>query len=661
MKFSPFSDYRRETGHSPALWLALALLNFAVQIVFRRQLEPGEFALLNTLLGLIGLTAVPLVALNLAVRYFHPGGESTRAETVREARLPLLRNFTVIWGFVCALGFLPALDLLGLPRFSLGLFALAGVIVTLGACFCAGLYEQRNRPGRWAFLLLFAAATRLLAAFGFAGAEPLAEAGLAAGICGGLILLTPLFRSVQSAFDAEKAKAAWRDREFRLYLAAAVSVTLGIFLFTNADRIVAQVWFGEASDNNLGLVHWGRFDGYQTAGLLARALLWGTQPLLLLFLARRSAQPRTGRRLRRLFWFYLAALAAGALLLPALALPLAHLFGGAEPEATAYFIPPLRPGHGADRVPAGPRLLRPRLAPLPRVLHPRRGQPRLHAAARRGGPAPAHAELHARGRHGGAAPGPFPRGGALGPAAAMNGEGLSIVMPLYNEGAQIAANVGQTLAALRMLGRFELILVNDGSTDQSGAEIARLARDYPGEVTALDLPRSGKGEALRQGALRARGEFVVFLDADLDLPPEQILFFVAIQRVKKADAVIGSKMHPDSTVDYPFIRRVYSLGYFLLVKALFGLPVRDTQTGLKLVRRDLLLRALEQTECRGFTLDLELLARLVQLGAVMVEAPVVVRHSMKFRSGIGLPVVWQIFHETWRVWRRVNASATSSK
>ena len=144
------------------------------------------------------------------------------------------------------------------------------------------------------------------------------------------------------------------------------------------------------------------------------------------------------------------------------------------------------------------------------------------------------------------------------------------------------------------------------------------------------MPRSGKGEALRRGAQMARGEFVVFIDADLDLPPEQILFFVAIQRVKKADAVIGSKMHPDSTVDYPLIRRVYSLGYFWLVKLLFGLPVRDTQTGLKLVRRDLLLRALEKTECRGFTLDLELLVRLVQLGAVMVEAPVVVRHSMKF-------------------------------
>jgi glycosyltransferase involved in cell wall biosynthesis len=228
---------------------------------------------------------------------------------------------------------------------------------------------------------------------------------------------------------------------------------------------------------------------------------------------------------------------------------------------------------------------------------------------------------------------------------------LSVVMPLYNEGARITPNVEQTLAALRMLGPFEIILVDDGSSDNSGEEIARLAEKYSGEIISLHLPRSGKGEALRQGAQAAHGDYVVFLDADLDLPPEQILFFVAIQRVKKADAVIGSKMHPDSTVDYPLIRRIYSLGYFWLVKMLFGLPVRDTQTGLKLVRRDLLLAALEKTESRGFTLDLELLVRLVQLGAVMVEAPVVVQHSMKF-GGIGLPVVWQIFRDTWRVWRR---------
>ena len=229
--------------------------------------------------------------------------------------------------------------------------------------------------------------------------------------------------------------------------------------------------------------------------------------------------------------------------------------------------------------------------------------------------------------------------------------GISVVMPLYNEGAHITSNVEQTRGVLHLLGPFEIILVNDGSSDNSGEEIAQLAKKFPTEIISLQLPRSGKGEALRRGAKMAKGEFVVFIDADLDLPPEQILFFIAIQRVKKADAVIGSKMHPDSTVDYPLRRRIYSVGYFWLVKFLFGLPVRDTQTGLKLVRRELLVQALDRTEASGFTLDLELLVRLVQLNAVMVEAPVVVQHSFKF-GGIGLGTVWQIFRDTWRVWKR---------
>ena len=69
--------------------------------------------------------------------------------------------------------------------------------------------------------------------------------------------------------------------------------------------------------------------------------------------------------------------------------------------------------------------------------------------------------------------------------------GLSVVMPLYNEGPRITTKVGQTLSSLRMLGPFEIILVNDGSSDNSAEELARLAEKYPGEIVTLQLPRSG--------------------------------------------------------------------------------------------------------------------------------------------------------------------------
>lgn len=227
----------------------------------------------------------------------------------------------------------------------------------------------------------------------------------------------------------------------------------------------------------------------------------------------------------------------------------------------------------------------------------------------------------------------------------------SVVMPLYNEGRHIVGNLQKTAEALRLLGAFEMIVVNDGSEDDSQTELRRAVELFP-ELRVIDIHHAGKGEAMRQGAAAARGEFVIFFDADLDLPPEQILFFIALQRAKNADAVIGSKMHPDSTVDYPFLRRVYSFGYFLLVKMLFGLPVRDTQTGLKLVRREPLQQALARTQVQGFAFDLELLVRLVQSGVQMVEAPVVVDYKRKF-GGIGPATVWDIFSETLRTWWRM--------
>jgi glycosyltransferase involved in cell wall biosynthesis len=233
--------------------------------------------------------------------------------------------------------------------------------------------------------------------------------------------------------------------------------------------------------------------------------------------------------------------------------------------------------------------------------------------------------------------------------------GISLVMPAYNEGPRIRANLAATATALRVLGGgFEMIVVDDGSADNSAEEITSAACEIP-ELRPLLVGHAGKGEALRHGARQARGEFVIFFDADLDIPPEQILFFIAVQRAKKADAVIGSKMHPDSTVDYPLRRRFYSWGYFLLTQMLFGLPVRDTQTGLKLVRRDLLLAALDRTQARGFTLDLELLVHLVRLGARMVEAPVVVQFHMKF-GGIGIGTAWAILGETLEIWQRTRLS-----
>jgi hypothetical protein len=96
------------------------------------------------------------------------------------------------------------------------------------------------------------------------------------------------------------------------------------------------------------------------------------------------------------------------------------------------------------------------------------------------------------------------------------------------------------------------------------------------------------------------------------------------------------------------------------VKFLFGLPVRDTQTGMKLVRREILTQAVERTQLDGFAFDLELLVHLVETGAKMAEAPVVVNHQIKYR-GVGVIDIYSIACDTWRTWRKVRRMRKAAK
>ena len=144
---------------------------------------------------------------------------------------------------------------------------------------------------------------------------------------------------------------------------------------------------------------------------------------------------------------------------------------------------------------------------------------------------------------------------------------------------------------------FEIIAVSDGSTDGSGNRIA----DLVGDTLCIEsLPcNSGKGNALHVGLAAGRGRYIGFIDADGDLDPQLLSPFLALARVYQPDIILGSKRHPMSEVDYTPIRRMYSVTYQILTTLLFRLTVRDTQTGLKLVRREVLAAALPRMVEKG--------------------------------------------------------------
>lgn len=226
-------------------------------------------------------------------------------------------------------------------------------------------------------------------------------------------------------------------------------------------------------------------------------------------------------------------------------------------------------------------------------------------------------------------------------------------MPALNEGRHIFANIRETsLAVAELSDNFEIVVVDDGSTDNTGEEIERAAREIPG-VKALSSPGNrGKGWALKKAFGVCRGELVFFLDSDLDIHPRQFSALLKIQQRSGADAVIGSKRHPDSTLNYPLARRFVSAAYFFLVKLLFGLPLRDTQTGIKLFRKETLQAVLPHLLVKRYAFDLELLANLHHRGFAIAEAPIVVDYKGSF-GRIGLVSIWTIFLDTLAVFYRL--------
>lgn len=240
-------------------------------------------------------------------------------------------------------------------------------------------------------------------------------------------------------------------------------------------------------------------------------------------------------------------------------------------------------------------------------------------------------------------------------ARALIGSGgcFSVIMPAHGLGPVIAANLRHVHALLACADiPFEIVVVDDGSPDATGREILAVAAELP-EIHPLILTTNlGKGAALLAGFAASRGNLVMFLDADLDLPPEQIHIFFNVMRRENADVVIGSKRHPESTLDYPWHRKLMSNVYYLLVKTLFGLPVRDTQTGIKLLRREALVWAAPRMLVKRFAFDLELLTLVNLQHFRIVESPVVITFHGKF-GALAPFAIRQILNDTFAIFYRL--------
>lgn len=169
----------------------------------------------------------------------------------------------------------------------------------------------------------------------------------------------------------------------------------------------------------------------------------------------------------------------------------------------------------------------------------------------------------------------------------------------------------------------ELICVVDGMLDKTFENAQKLAkRDKTIQVIGYQTNK-GKGNAVRYGMAHSRGKIVAFIDAGMDINPNGLSMILEHFEWYGADIVVGSKRHPASKVNYPFIRRIISWGYQMIVRVLFGLKVRDTQVGLKCYRREVLEKVLPRLLVKTYAFDIEILAVANSLGFNRIyEAPV---------------------------------------
>ncbi|WKZ33549.1 MAG: glycosyltransferase family 2 protein [Thermodesulfobacteriota bacterium] len=201
---------------------------------------------------------------------------------------------------------------------------------------------------------------------------------------------------------------------------------------------------------------------------------------------------------------------------------------------------------------------------------------------------------------------------------------ISVIMPAYNEGHHIYENLRETHSVFKRSGRrFEIILVDDGSPDATYDQAQKAARELGSIIPVRLCENGGKGNALREGFKRSEGDLVIFLDADLDLHPGQVISLFRAMLDTGADVVIGSKHHPGSRISYPSSRKALSRAYALALKALFGMPLMDTQTGLKVFTRRALEEAFPRVVCGRYAFDVELLAHAQEAGFSVTEAPVI--------------------------------------
>jgi dolichol-phosphate mannosyltransferase len=208
---------------------------------------------------------------------------------------------------------------------------------------------------------------------------------------------------------------------------------------------------------------------------------------------------------------------------------------------------------------------------------------------------------------------------------------LSFVLPAYNE----EAFIEDTLSTLEAIIKdknlpYEIVVVDDGSLDGTLAKATRYAKRN-GHVKVISYAKNiGKGHAVKTGFMEATGDVVVFADSDMEIDLETISKY--LEALEHGDIVIASKRHSDSRVEAPLSRKILSISFNGLVRLLTGVPLKDTQSGLKAMKKSAFLDIFPRLAVKRYAFDVELLAVAHLYGLRVVEMPVCIKMGASFSA-----------------------------
>jgi dolichyl-phosphate beta-glucosyltransferase len=222
---------------------------------------------------------------------------------------------------------------------------------------------------------------------------------------------------------------------------------------------------------------------------------------------------------------------------------------------------------------------------------------------------------------------------------------VTLVIAAYNGGNALRETLGR--AACFLAGRpyaHEIIVVNDGSTDESEVVLQTVATSIPTLKVLTNPQNRGKGTSIQRGIQAAAGRFVFYTDADLAYPLETLDVFLHHLRTQEAEVVVGSRVLRDSFVQvhprhfrYIYRRHLLSRAFNALARGLFRIPVTDTQCGIKGFTRQAAQAIFSRVIVPGFAFDVEALVIASRLHYRILEVPVL----CVYRSEVSSVKMWR--------------------